>query len=295
MIWGRLLSLDLLAELRLTPPVRFPVIVCLLSAPSLGFGAVSLAFDQPSEFSEFFSSSSPSSVAFAPGVGLAGSGGVNLSSLAGVEAQIWTFNHSFSPTLSTWKASIAFNNTSSANTPGDSNIFRFGVTTTAAPGSSFGYASNDGGATYLPFLAMGAGNADGGSIGIGNYSGSGEEDFGNSVTVLSTPFVYGWYSYELTVNYLGSGQYSTQSSISKLNADGTFAGVLASTPTSTFTNQALANSPSAYLFLSVYDGAAMDNFETTAVTIIPEPTSAVLMGLSALFLLRRSRRSLVQQ
>lgn len=265
----------------------------IASLHGLASGALLLTFDNSSDFTGFFSSSATGSVGQAPGVGLAGGGGVNLSSLGGSAFQIWTFNTSFSPTLGSWRASVAYNNTSSVLTAPESNIFRFGITTSAAPGVDVGYATLNGGATYLPYIAMGAGNLNGGSIGVGSYNGIGSEEWGSSITTLATPFDFGWYSYELMVDYLGTNQYSATSSITKLNPDGSVSAVLATSPAQVFTNAALAGASEAFLFLSVFDGAALDNFETTAVTPIPEPSSLVGLGLGCIFsvgLRSRNRR-----
>ncbi|MBB5349949.1 hypothetical protein HNR46_000170 [Haloferula luteola] len=241
-----------------------------LAATTQVNAALSLDFNTPGDFSSNFSTAQTPAIVESASGGLNGSGSVDLSGLGGTVINFYTLNTSFSGSLSSWTASVYYH--------GDANAFyQFGFTTDAAPGESGSFMSQDGGTTFLPFIYLGSGNADGGSVGfIGYHSGLSSTDDHVVETNIDLPETDAWYRYDLGVNYLGGDSYQITATLSQASSDGSVVSTLG-TITGTTLNPALAADDSVHLYFGLYDGAALDQFETTAVTLVPEPTSALLL------------------
>lgn len=251
----------------------------VLSSP----GALDINFNNLGDFTANFSTGQSNPIGEAASGGINNTRAVDLTPLGGNTTQFWTLNQSFSGDLASWEASMFFQGNA------QSGMWQFGFMQEEAPGEAFGYASTDGGSTYVPTMFTQTGNADNGSIAVGNLaSPTGSVQWGTVVeTVPDLPSSNQWWKYDFSVTYLGSGQYSVQSSITAANADGSLGSVYGTT-NDTFTNSALAGDSDVYLYFSVYDGVRLDNFSTTAV---PEPAAmGALSGLLALLFVAAFRR-----
>ena len=253
----------------------------LISIPS-GFAAVAVNFDSAGDFTGYFSSGQSGPIQQSGTGGLNNGGSLDLSGITGgTGQQILTLNQSFAGNTASWSASIYYRGNAQ-------NFWQFGITTEEAPGLNEGWAYND---EYLPVIYFESGGREGGAIGFGNYSPtvSPTAEYGEIVFIPGgLPVTPEWYRYSITVNYLGLSQYSVEGTLTAANADGSLGAVLG-TVTSTFTNPELAADETAYLFLNMYDGVALDDFSTT----VPEASSGLLaaLGLLAAGIRRRPRRS----
>lgn len=230
---------------------------------------MSLDFNAPGQFSDNFSTSQTNGlIAQAPSGGLGNSGHINLGLIAA--SQVWTLNTPFRGDLSSWSAEFYLKGTF---------FTQFGFTTTASPQQIDGKPTNNGLTAYLPQIAIGTGNNDGGTLGIYN-----DTDAAASSST-SVDLTNSWYRYKISVAYLGFNNFDVTGTIHTSDSSGTLLSQIGIVQ-STINNPALAAADQAHLFLGFNEvGESIDNFSTT----IPEPS---LMGLAALpmsFLLRRRR------
>ena len=260
-------------------PVAFLALLGSLQA------AVVLDFDTSGQFAENFSSGPSGPITQSASGGTDGSGSLDLSGLNGSAGtqQIITFNQSFAGDLASWSASIYYR--------GDAqNFWQFGFTSDEAPNLTEGWASQGG--SFVPVILFASGSVDNGAIGFTSYSPSNPVNGGVTDGQLfnipgDLPTSDEWYQYSFSVGYLGLSQYSVEGTLRSANADGSLGAVLG-TVSSTFTNPELAADDSVYIYLNLYQGAAVDNFATT----IPEVSGAMLgsIGLASGLLCSRRRK-----
>lgn len=259
------------------------LLLCPFLCYPSAYAVVGVDFNTPGQLTGQFFSSSPNAITESATGGLDNTGSLVLTSLSGT-TEFLTFKTSFSGDTANWKASLyLFGN------PNDQDLWQFGVVSDIVAGQAFGFATNDAGATYLPYISTGTNDSDGGRLTtfqLGSPGGMTE----SGTQVETTPdyqTVDSWYHYEIETNYLGSNQYSFKSTISAASSDGTV-GATYATVTDTYTNASLASDSEVYLYLAAFTGERIDGFSTTAV--VPEPSSVTLLLAAALPFLYRRRR-----
>lgn len=249
----------------------FLVMVGSLALSQAASAALLIDFNAAGQFANNFSTSqSTGLVTQSASGGLGNTGHIDLSglSLESGQTQIWTLNTSFNPTLSNWSAEFYLKGSVFAN---------FGVTTQAAPNNVESYPVNGTATAYLPQISMGTG---------GNLVGIFDENNVVASDTVTVPLANGWYRYQLSVSYLGEGNYNVTATVHTADANGALLQQIG-TLTTPIHNPELAAAPQAYIYLGIDRvGESIDNFYTT----IPEPASAslALMG-TALLVLRRRR------
>lgn len=242
------------------------------------YGSVLFDFNTPGQLTGNFSSAQSGLTIQSGTGGLNNSGSLDLTATDYEHAQIFTLNTPFSGSLDTWRVSFYYK--------GDANLNpTLGVTTQAAPLVTDGQPG-DGGTTYYPFIIGQSGGADGGVMGISNYTGTGYSDWKLGVVSGGLPTTANWYFYELTVSYLGSNNFSVTGTLNSASSDGTV-GLLLASASQTFNNPAIAGDSAAYIYFQVNGGVAIDNLSTTAV---PEPTTIGLLAGAGLAVFAAYRR-----
>jgi len=253
-----------------------------LALASAAFADTYVDFNAPGDFATYFSSAQSGGIIASGSGGLSDSGSLDITGLPSAPQMI-TFNQGFSPTMSSWSASIYFY--------GDAqNFWQFGVTTKAAPDlDDFGYPGSEG--ESLPVIWIQTGNDSGGALGIGNYSPGPfhPEEWNSTLVPSGLPTSNAWYRYTISGTYLGDDQYDIHALLYEANADGTLGAQLAEFSFEVY-NSGLAASETLYFFISPGQGVTLDNFHTD-LEAIPEPATLPVLLAGAAVLAWHRRRS----
>ncbi|RYD42329.1 MAG: hypothetical protein EOP85_11365 [Verrucomicrobiaceae bacterium] len=259
-----------------------PLSALLLATALSAHAAVTVTFDNPGDLTNQFTNTSSTPVAQSSTGGLGGSGSIDLTSIAGGDAQYLTFKTPFAGNTEGWSVSVfGYSGTTPA-----APVTYMGIST--APLVNFEGSPSTDGSTIAPFIAFSSGDGDNGSI--SSMSHLGGPGLADSHTVeMSTNLAAGtWYRHDLAVSYLGLNEYSVTSSIYGVDASGNNPILLATTGPQQYTNAILAADPEVYFFLGVYNGGSLDDF---TVNVIPEASSSLALALGGLALATRRRRA----
>ncbi len=244
--------------------------------------ALNINFDTPGQLTDYFANASPTAVGQSATGGLGGSGSINLTTL-NFESQYISLKTAFAGNLANWSVSVFAYSGSTATAP----VTMMGIS--SGPVRDFEGSPSINGTSIAPFLAFSSGEADGGSISTMSHLGGPGLADSHTVEMNANLAAATWYRHDLSVSYLGSNNYSLTASIYQVDANGANPVLRGTTGAQQYSNPVFAADPDVYLFLGFYNGAALDNFSTTA---IPEPSSIALAlgGCALVFRRRRARR-----
>ncbi|RYZ14826.1 MAG: PEP-CTERM sorting domain-containing protein [Myxococcaceae bacterium] len=258
--------------------LRLPALLLVTTLTSQA--ALTVTFDNPNDLTTYFTNASGTPIGLSSTAGIGGSGAVDLTQIPSGDTQFLVLKTPFAGNLSNWNVSVYGYNGSAAAAP----VTFMGIST--GPVRNFEGSPSLTGSDLAPFLALSTGEAFNGAISTYSYDGGPGFNDDRTFAMGTNLTAFTWYRHDLSVVYQGGNNYTLTASIYEVDANGNNPVLRGTAGAQQHTNSAFAADPSVYLFLGVYNGAALDNFSTDAV---PEPSSLALALGGCALAFRRKR------